>query len=480
MANVIYKKLNFNIAFQEYHPPLPLSFFGSETFLKTYKRITGTDVGFIYAVKNSELTGYMEAESSERISQSMQKRLTLPWLNKELSNFEKHVVNLKKNVENARKEKYNQQRLIKLFESISKEVGNIYPYSNAFYLLSSEIEKRILQTLQQNRSESSASQLLASVSAPFKATFLTSYFHDTESIANKLKKQYKSLKPAELKKLYNTDNKFKKQMDILQEKYFCLTSLNAGVRTVDSLLPDIANKLSKSEIKKEKTVVPKEVQDDVSMLRIMIYFKDEISTFIIPYVQYSLEKQWEAAAEILEVPIQDLQQLTAEELIDGLKKKKKIKNLVENRKHQTFFFHAPFKATIVYQGIAAEKELAAMKKQSSGIDLAKITEIPGKVGSAGRATGRVQKILNSAEISSFEDGRVLVAIYTAPEFVPAMKKAIAIVTDTGGITCHAAIVSRELGKPCVVGAKIATEVLQDGDMVEVDANKGIVKLVKRF
>jgi pyruvate,water dikinase len=67
---------------------------------------------------------------------------------------------------------------------------------------------------------------------------------------------------------------------------------------------------------------------------------------------------------------------------------------------------------------------------------------------------------------------------TRPEYVPLMKKAAGIITDEGGITCHAAIVSRELKIPCVIGTKIATKVLKDGDMVEVDADKGIVKILK--
>jgi pyruvate,water dikinase len=67
---------------------------------------------------------------------------------------------------------------------------------------------------------------------------------------------------------------------------------------------------------------------------------------------------------------------------------------------------------------------------------------------------------------------------TRPEYISAMKKAAAIVTDEGGITCHAAIVSRELKKPCIIGTKIATKVLKDGDLVEVDADKGIVKILE--
>ena len=68
---------------------------------------------------------------------------------------------------------------------------------------------------------------------------------------------------------------------------------------------------------------------------------------------------------------------------------------------------------------------------------------------------------------------------TMPDFVMAMKKAAAIVTDEGGITCHAAIISREFKKPCIVGTRIASDILQNGDLIEVDANKGLVKILKR-
>ncbi|MBU3965123.1 hypothetical protein KKA96_01965, partial [Patescibacteria group bacterium] len=68
---------------------------------------------------------------------------------------------------------------------------------------------------------------------------------------------------------------------------------------------------------------------------------------------------------------------------------------------------------------------------------------------------------------------------TRPEHLMGMKKAGAIITDDGGITCHAAIIARELGIPCIIGTKIATKVLKDGDLAEVDADKGVVKIIKR-
>ena len=69
---------------------------------------------------------------------------------------------------------------------------------------------------------------------------------------------------------------------------------------------------------------------------------------------------------------------------------------------------------------------------------------------------------------------------TTPWYLPAMKKAAGFITDEGGLLCHAAIVSREMNKPCIIGTKIATKVLKDGDLVEVDANNGVVKILKKI
>ena len=74
-------------------------------------------------------------------------------------------------------------------------------------------------------------------------------------------------------------------------------------------------------------------------------------------------------------------------------------------------------------------------------------------------------------------GRILVAPLTVPQLLPVLRKAAAIVTDTGGITSHAAIVSRELGIPCIVGTSRASTALRDGQKVRVDADRGIVEIL---
>jgi len=102
----------------------------------------------------------------------------------------------------------------------------------------------------------------------------------------------------------------------------------------------------------------------------------------------------------------------------------------------------------------------------------------GKVICTGKAVGskigqgKARVILDVSEISQFQDGEVLVTTMTDPDWEPIMKKASAIVTDKGGRTCHAAIVSRELGVPCIVGAEVATQLIKTGMEVTIDCTQG--------
>ncbi|MDD5040004.1 MAG: PEP-utilizing enzyme [Patescibacteria group bacterium] len=107
-----------------------------------------------------------------------------------------------------------------------------------------------------------------------------------------------------------------------------------------------------------------------------------------------------------------------------------------------------------------------------------VQELHGMCACAGKAEGHVKILRNASDLPKFNAGDIIVSPATSPELVPAMRRARAIITDAGGITSHAAIVSRELGVPCVIGTKIATKVLKDDDKVSVDAGKGIIKRVQ--
>lgn len=123
-------------------------------------------------------------------------------------------------------------------------------------------------------------------------------------------------------------------------------------------------------------------------------------------------------------------------------------------------------------------QFASLDKRSTARDV-----IRGQAAFVGEGlvAGKVVVVKNKEELESKGDsirGNILVTVQTTPHFIPYLKGVKAIITDEGGITCHAAIVSREMGIPCIVGTKNATKILKDGDEVEVDADVGKVTVLK--
>ena len=117
------------------------------------------------------------------------------------------------------------------------------------------------------------------------------------------------------------------------------------------------------------------------------------------------------------------------------------------------------------------------KYKVRGLTRSKGNVLKGQIAYPGIVRGKVLIIKKYEQIKNFKAGSIMVSPMTMPDYLPAMKKALAFVTDEGGVTCHASITARELKKPCVVGTKFATKFLRDGDMVEVDAEKGIVRKI---
>ncbi len=169
----------------------------------------------------------------------------------------------------------------------------------------------------------------------------------------------------------------------------------------------------------------------------------------------------------------DLAYTTPFELVDCLKRKKiDVKIMKDRRKYSIMVIGKGC------DGIFVGKEATGLEKILLGKEKPAFDDVRGQCASIGRAEGFVRIINNSKDIAKMKPGDILVSSMTRPELVPAMKKAAAVVTDEGGITSHAAIVSRELGIPCIIGTKVATKMLKDGDFVEVNANHGVVRKVE--
>ena len=135
-------------------------------------------------------------------------------------------------------------------------------------------------------------------------------------------------------------------------------------------------------------------------------------------------------------------------------------------------------------GKRAEKIMQKIKFEK----LTRILNFKGVVASTGKAIGKARIMsvgigkenidLLKKQMKKMKKGEILVSKTTGPDMIIACRKAGAIVSEEGGICSHAAIISRELGIPCIINTKIATDVLNDGDLIEVDAYNGIVKILK--
>jgi Phosphoenolpyruvate synthase/pyruvate phosphate dikinase len=123
--------------------------------------------------------------------------------------------------------------------------------------------------------------------------------------------------------------------------------------------------------------------------------------------------------------------------------------------------------------ITTIKGVGAVKKENN-TGSADAVILQGQGASPGIASGPVIIIDDVKDIGKVKEGDIMITRMTNPDMVPAMRKVAAIVTDEGGMTCHAAIVSRELGTPAVVGTRKATQILKDGQVITVDGEKGLI------
>ena len=180
-------------------------------------------------------------------------------------------------------------------------------------------------------------------------------------------------------------------------------------------------------------------------------------------------------AERIGGSIDDVSYLLQEEIEELLKENKKLSETTVIERKKGFVIYYNFAKKVRCH--SGNDIGMAIKKFGLSVEKEFTQEIKGKSASHGKAKGKAVIVRSVSDLNKVKKGDILVSITTHPDYVPAMQKAKAIITDEGGITCHAAIVSRELKKPCIVGTRIATKVLKDGDLVEVNADKGVVEVL---
>ncbi len=185
-------------------------------------------------------------------------------------------------------------------------------------------------------------------------------------------------------------------------------------------------------------------------------------------IEQTMDKLFQKVAKILQTPKRKARLLTPNELIKALSGEILITEQELDKRNAHCYFHL-LNNKVVYVDEIPKIETDLIPKSA---DLYGNSAHPGKV------KGIVQIINKPQDISRFKEGNILVTLNGNPSISEALLKASAIIADEGGITCHAAIVSREIKIPCIIGTQHATKILKEGNLVEVNADKGIIKILK--
>lgn len=339
-----------------------------------------------------------------------------------------------------------------------------------------EIEKEIkADLLNALNNKSKFNQYFSQLTAPTKYSWVTKEELDLKKISKLTKDKAEPALKSHLNKYYFVQNNY-------------TGSKNITLSGLKERLKDIANEKVKVEnplkVKKKKEELIKklnlnlDIRKKIKIIDYISIWQDERKANIFIAIHY-LDKIIREIAKRVGVDRKALYYLSPEEAlrIKGLFKIKRLKNELLARKKGCYYYLYGIDKEKIFKG-EEYKELVKLKEEIDESNKLKNESLHGSIANIGTAVGRVVICKNIAHIKKVQEGDILVSSMTRPEFMPAIKKAGAIVTDEGGITCHAAIVARELGKPCIIGTKIATTVLKEGVVVEVKANHGVVNILK--
>ena len=240
------------------------------------------------------------------------------------------------------------------------------------------------------------------------------------------------------------------------------------------ILKEIQDKI-KADLKERTDYVEKLPKEDKIIADIAsrsAYLKDYLKS-CINELEYFAEPLFDELERRTKLPKNYTKDLAPTEILELLDWKKVDNNLFDERINHNIIIYI-FGEIITLNGREADEfEETYLKVKSS---VAK--EFKGRIACSGKVTGRVAVVKGHEDFHKVKQGDVLVVLNTSPDYVPILKKVSAIVAEEGGLTAHVSVISREFGIPCLVGIHHITQYLKDDDLVEVDANTGIVKILK--
>lgn len=369
------------------------------------------------------------------------------------------------------------------------------------YVLEKEILHKLMKELQLNDAKEAA-KIMNELSQPIRPSFISEEHHDLLKILKVI------VRNSELLSIFKTKNteeithvisaSLKEKIEQHAEKYFYyqLNYYHAeSLQPIDYIkelremvlqgvdpeeqIPQEINRYTQNIHKRDhqfkELKLSQQTRELLDLSVDILHWQDDRKKFILVGAYY-MHKTLKLIADTFDKDLELLKRLHPPEItlellqnFDEEAMKKRVEHFI------LYHWYNPVNHcmdTRVFDKAEYDLFIEQSHKQHNQLE-----DLHGLSASTGKAIGKVRICKTKEEIAQFQDGEILVASMTRPEFIPAMKKAAAIVTDEGGITCHAAIVSRELNIPCVIGTKIATKILKNGMMIEVRANHGLVKIL---
>jgi phosphohistidine swiveling domain-containing protein len=466
---------------------------------------------FLYIFKKDYVEYHYDRDSLEFLADKIMKRYFKDnsYLNRLLKMTEEDrepfYQYLKKNIlsKDDYSSKLDDQELVREYKKFFQLFCQVFSTSHLIEPLALTTDTRlrdlILRELTKKGLEKNFSQYFNILTQPISESFINNYNQDLKRVHylinkdHRLKLSFKNKTVSQIKEALSDDLKIDKAIQEHLAKYFWINSNWRGgkdytLANLIKLLRRIIKKEDKLRVYPEKKFrsnflvknslikklrLSQEIIKLIRLTDVVTKWQDERKKDIIVGA-WALNKFVLELAKRFKIDHQDLRYLLPEKVTLNLLKNPKLKEqLSAMRNYSVYLFYK--NETEILTGKEAKRFVKRLKGRKESFT----KEINGLAASLGKISGITRICLTIEDLKKVKKDEILVTTMTRPEFVPAMKKAAAVVTDEGGLTCHAAIVSRELGIPCVIGTKMATRVLKDGDLVEVNANHGMVKKINK-
>ena len=298
----------------------------------------------------------------------------------------------------------------------------------------------------------------------------TNYFVEQRKVLQKIKRRFcNELESGDL----DPSPELVAAIKDYRDKYtFLLSPFNLGSPpTINSLIESMSNISNDSDtaLNKDHEYLPLEVKELAILARRLAFWKTE-RLDLLALADYKARNLYTEVAKQLSIPKSLLFTMTSEEILESLKTMKLVASKDVLLARQSAYCIALIKGRVSFFAPTPTKPTPIIENSS-------ILHVDGVVASPGKTIGIVRIINSTEDLSRVKEGDVLVTKMTRPEYGVALDRAAAFVTDEGGILCHAAIIAREMGKPCIIATTNATKVLVSGMEVEVDADEGVVRVL---